>query len=284
MTHVQTLSDIMTLYRTGLKELYPGDEIRNIMHLVAEHLLNYSKIDIHLKQGEPISAEIAEKFHSALVRLQNWEPVQYVTGTAWFYELPFRVDNRVLIPRPETEELVDWIIRDHNDRPGTVLDIGTGSGCIAVSLARHLPSLRVSACDVSPEALEVAGINTELNQAAVDLFHFDLLNGDTLPGKFSLIVSNPPYVRPAERQHMRPNVVDHEPELALFVPEQDPLLFYRRIALLARKYMADGGKLYLEINEALSQETAHVLENAGLYGIQVKEDLNGKPRMIRAFK
>jgi release factor glutamine methyltransferase len=285
MTQAQTLSDIIIRYKTGLKALYPENEIRNITDLVAGHLLNYSKIEIHMNHREPISAETAEKFEAALARLQKWEPVQYVIGNTWFYELPFQVDSRVLIPRPETEELVVWIIRDNSDRQGTLLDIGTGSGCIAISLAKHLPSLQVSACDVSSEALEIAQINAESNKANVRFFHLDLLNGNnSLPGKFSLIVSNPPYVRIGEMQLMRPNVLDFEPGLALFAPEEDPLLFYRRIALLARKYLADGGKIYLEINEALSQETARVLENAGMYGIVVKEDLNGRKRMIRALK
>lgn len=285
MTQVQTLSEIINRYKTGLKALYPDNEIRNIADLVAGHLLNYSKIEIHLNHREPISAETAEKFDEALVRLKNWEPVQYVTGNTWFYELPFRVDRRVLIPRPETEELVEWIVRDNNGLPGTLLDIGTGSGCIAVALAKNLPAMQVSACDVSTEALEIAQFNADTNKAAVNFFHLDLLNGTiSLPGKFSLIVSNPPYVRIREMQLMLPNVLDFEPGLALFAPEEDPLLFYRRIALLARKYLADGGKLYLEINEALSRETAQVLESAGMYGIMVKEDLNGKPRMMRAFK
>ena len=285
MTQTQTLSEVFKRYKTDLKELYPDNEIRNIAGLIAEHLLNYSKIDIHLKHKEPISEETAEKFDKALERLKNWEPVQYVTGTTWFYELPFKVDSRVLIPRPETEELVDWIIHDNRDRSGNLLDIGTGSGCIAVALAHYLPSVQVSACDVSYGAIDLAGTNAEVNQVKVDVFHLDLLNGNVnLPGKFGIMVSNPPYVRPMEKSQMRPNVLEFEPALALFTPDEDPLLYYRRIALLARKYLADGGKLYLEINEALPQETTHVLENAGLYGIMVKEDLNGKKRMVRAFK
>jgi release factor glutamine methyltransferase len=285
MTQTQTLSDIFSLFRAELNPLYDRNEIRTMTALLAEHLLNYSKIDIHLKRDLPISDETAEKFQQALARMKNWEPLQYVTGTAWFYEMPFRVDPRVLIPRPETEELADWIIRDNKDRPGTVLDIGTGSGCLAVALARHLPSMAVSALDVSAGALEVAAHNASLNQVKVNFFRYDLLNGEmNLPGKFTLMVSNPPYVRPHEKASMRQNVLAHEPALALFTPEEDPLLYYRRIALLARKALADGGRLYLEINEALPRETAQVLESAGLYGIQVKNDVNGRARMIRALK
>ncbi len=265
--------------------MYPESEIRNIGYLVAEQLLNYSKIDFHLKDQEPISPETAEKFKQTLTRLKNWEPVQYITGLTEFYGLPFRVDRRVLIPRPETEELVEWIIRENSGRETGILDIGTGSGCIAVTLAKNLPQARVMACDISEGALALAGVNAEINRAPVRFFATDVLNGNLqVPGKMDVIVSNPPYVRHAEKPLMRRNVLDYEPQHALFVPDDNPLVFYRSIALLGRKYLHDGGKLFMEINEQFPAELTRLLENTGYYGIEVRKDLAGKPRMIKGIK
>ena len=285
MTTRLTLSDILGEFKTELRDIYPGNEIRNIGYLVAEQLLNYSKIDFHLKDKEPISPETAEKFKQNLIRLKNWEPVQYILGATEFYGLPFRVDRRVLIPRPETEELAEWIIRENGGKPVSILDIGTGSGCIAVTLAKNLPLARVSACDISEEALALAGVNAEINRTSVRFFAMDVLNGNVhVPEKVDVIVSNPPYVRHEEKSLMRRNVLDFEPERALFVPDENPLVFYRSIALMGRKYLNDGGKLYLEINEQFPAELTRLLENTGYYGIQVRKDISGKPRMIKGMK
>jgi release factor glutamine methyltransferase len=285
MTSRLTLSDILSQFKTELRDMYPETEIRNIGYLVAEQLLNYSKIDFHLRDKEPISAETSEKFKLTLTRLKNWEPVQYIIGATEFYGLPFRVDRRVLIPRPETEELAEWIIRENGGRPVSILDIGTGSGCIAVSLAKNLTQARVSACDVSEDALALAGVNAEINRTSIRFFPLDVLNGNVhVTEKMDVIVSNPPYVRHAEKSLMRPNVLDYEPERALFVPDENPLVFYRSIALMGRKYLNDGGKLYLEINEQYSAEITRLLENTGYYGIEVRKDLAGKPRMIKGMK
>lgn len=285
MLSTYTLSDIVREYSSELGNIYPHNEIRNIGYLVSEHLLNYSKIDFHLKYQEPISAEMVEKFRHSLERLKHGEPVQYITGSTEFYGLPFRVDRRVLIPRPETEELVDWIIRENRDLPVRILDMGTGSGCIAVSLAVNLSGAGISACDVSVEALNLAVSNAEINRVPIRFFAFNLLDQTAvLPGKYEVIVSNPPYVREGERVYMSRNVLDYEPELALFVPDADPLLYCRSLALLGRKYLQDGGKLYLEINENFPAEVVRLLENAGFYGIEVRKDLNGKARMVRGRK
>jgi release factor glutamine methyltransferase len=285
MTSRLTLSDILSQFKTELRDMYPENEIRNIGYLVAEQLLNYSKIDFHLKDQEPISPESAEKFKQILIRLKNWEPVQYITGATEFYGRPFRVDRRVLIPRPETEELAEWIIRENNGRPISILDIGTGSGCIAVTLAKNIPQARVSACDISEDALALAGINAEINRASVRFFRMDVLNGNVhVPEKVDVIVSNPPYVRHEEISLMRRNVLDYEPGNALFVPDEDPLIYYRSIALMGRKYLNDGGKLYLEINEQFPAELTRLLENTGYYGIEVRKDMAGKPRMIKGMK
>ena len=166
-----------------------------------------------------------------------------------------------------------------------ILDIGTGSGCIAVTLAKNLPQARVSACDISEDALALAGVNAEINRASVRFFPMDVLNGNVhVPEKVDVIVSNPPYVRHEEKSLMRRNVLDFEPERALFVPDENPLVFYRSIALMGRKYLNDGGKLYLEINEQFPAELTRLLENTGYYGIEVRKDMAGKPRMIKGIK
>jgi release factor glutamine methyltransferase len=285
MTSPHTLSEINSLFKTALKDIYSDHEIRNIGYLISEHLLNYSKINFHIKDGEPISSEMSEKFLGMLHRLKSREPVQYVTGITEFYGLPVEVDPRVLIPRPETEELVDWIIREHPVPPGNILDLGTGSGCIALALAVHFPRTAVSACDISDEILRLAHTNAMANQAVIRFFQFDLLDGRiSLPEKYQVMVSNPPYVRDMEKASMEPNVLDYEPALALFVPDNDPLLYYRNIVLLGRKYLRDGGKLYLEINENFPAEVKTLLENSGFYGVEVRKDINGKARMVRGIK
>jgi release factor glutamine methyltransferase len=199
--------------------------------------------------------------------------------------LTIEVDRRVLIPRQETEELVQWIVSSEKGHNTSVLDIGTGSGCIAVSLGVNMTEAKVYGCDISSDALELAALNASVNKAGVSFFPFDVLDDAAiLPEKYHVIVSNPPYVRLLEKVLMKPNVLEYEPGLALFVPDHDPLIFYRRIALLSRKYLVDGGSLYLEINEHFPRETVRLLECEGFYAIEVKHDLNGKARMVRAKK
>jgi release factor glutamine methyltransferase len=191
----------------------------------------------------------------------------------------------VLIPRPETEELVDWILREERGRASDILDIGTGSGCIAVSLAVNLPGAAVAACDISGDALTVARRNAQSNRANVSFFRLDMLDSRVaLPDRYQVMVSNPPYVREQEKDFMRRNVLDFEPGIALFVPDNDPLCYYRNIALLGRKYLKEGGMLYLEINENFALETVRLLESAGFYGLEVRPDIRGKARMVQARK
>jgi len=285
MESTVVLSEIQSMFLSGLSGYYPDNEIRNIFYIASEHLLNYSKIDILLKSNEPISAENTKKFNQMLIRLRKWEPIQYITGFTEFYALTFRVDSRVLIPRPETEEFVQWIIHEETGSSLNLLDIGTGSGCIAVSLAVNLPEASVSAFDISAEALVVARMNAQINRADVNFFTRDVLDSNiALPGKYQVMVSNPPYVRKLEKALMRRNVLDFEPGIALFVPDKDALLYYRSIALLGLKYLKDGGALYLEINENYPHEMVRLLESTGFYGVEIRRDLNGKARMVRARK
>jgi release factor glutamine methyltransferase len=285
MENKSTLSEMLKKFRSELSSYYPDDEIRSIFYLVTEHLLNYSKIDIHLKSSESISSQVHDKYGAILDRLRNWEPVQYITGTTEFYGLTFSVDRRVLIPRPETELLVRWIIEKESGKPGHFIEFGTGSGCMAVALAKHLKEASISACDISEHALEVAKRNADLNEVQVGLFRFDVLDGKAvLPFRYRVMLSNPPYVRESEKHFMQRNVLDYEPEIALFVSDSDALVYYRSIALLGRKYLYDGGSIYFEINENLHREVVKLLENTGFYGVEVREDLNGKARMMRGVK
>jgi release factor glutamine methyltransferase len=278
------LSDIQNSFRSELSGHYPDDEIRNIYFLAAESVLNYSKIDILLRSRDPISAEAAERFQQILKRLMAWEPIQYILGYTEFYGLPMQVDARVLIPRPETEEMVQWIIRSESNAHN-ILDIGTGSGCIAIALAVNLPEANVSACDISSGALYLAGNNAQENKAHVQFFETDILNaGCLLPRTYEVIVSNPPYVQEKEKLLMRLNVLGHEPDIALFVPDDDPLKFYRCIARLGSRYMNDNGAIYLEINEYFSGEVMELLKDTGFQDVEVKSDLNGKARMVRGRK
>ncbi|MBN2814414.1 MAG: peptide chain release factor N(5)-glutamine methyltransferase [Bacteroidales bacterium] len=280
-----TLPGIQRLFRSGLSGYYPEGEIRNIFYLAAEQLLNYSKIDILLNDRKPISEADALNFQQVLERLRHWEPIQYVLGYAQFYGKIIKTDNRALIPRPETEELVHWMVESERNTPAAVLDLGTGTGCIAIALALHWPESAVSACDLVDETLQLAKENALLNKAPIDFFRFDMLcETPLLPRRYHLMVSNPPYVTEDEKRLMRPNVLGHEPAIALYVPDSDPLVYYRSLALLARKYLHDGGVIYLEINEQFPREVVKLLKNTGLYGVEVKTDLNGKSRMVRARK
>jgi release factor glutamine methyltransferase len=219
-----------------------------------------------------------------LARLKKSEPLQYVLGWTEFYGIPFVVDSRVLIPRPETEELVDWIAGDNDSGQIRLLDIGTGSGCIAVSLAKLLPQALVEAWDVSPDALAVACHNAKENGVYVLFREVDVLVQQVadVNQKFNILVSNPPYVMNSEKKQMHGNVLDHEPHLALFVEDSDPLLFYRRIAELGTSLLVVGGTLYFEINAAKGHDMVEMLQKMGYVDVRLKQDLSGKDRMIRA--
>ena len=235
-----------------------------------------------------------QQFEKALQRLLQQEPIQYVLGDTEFFGYPFQVNQHTLIPRPETEELVAWIIEDMKNKNQansqqkplkstiTILDIGTGSGCIPISLAKELPQAKVSSIDVSEEALQVARKNSALNKVAVNFIQQDILKAENLQEKYDVIVSNPPYVRELEKEQMHQNVLDFEPELALFVQNDDPLIFYRKIAQLAKNALIENGKLYFEINEYLPEEMVSLLEEIGYQNIELKKDIFGKFRMCKA--
>jgi release factor glutamine methyltransferase len=223
-------------------------------------------------------------WNAILEKLKIQIPIQYIIGTTHFYGLEFIVDENVLIPRPETEELVDWIVKLNSKlskkKNLKILDIGTGSGCIAVSLAKNIPNSEVFAIDVSEKALAIAKKNAILNKVPVTFLHKNILETKDLNQKFDIIVSNPPYVRNLEKAEIKPNVLDNEPHLALFVPDNDPLIFYKKIAELAAANLNPNGQLFFEINQYLGKETQELLEYIGLKNIELRKDIYGNDRMI----
>jgi len=267
----------------ALSGLYPSEEILSFFNLLSEKYLGLSRIEIALNPDQKVLEEDTILFEKAIYRLKEFEPIQYIIGETDFYGLQFLVDNNVLIPRPETEELVDWIIKESQDKSINILDIGTGSGCIAISLAHSLPKALVSGIDISEGALQIAKQNSQLNKVNVTFDKVDILNIEDkiLEMNLDIIVSNPPYVREQEKSQIEPNVIKHEPVLALFVEDNDPLLFYRKIAQFSKKYLKKEGSLYFEINEYLSKELIIMLKTKGFNEIVLRKDIFGKARMIK---
>lgn len=284
-----SVKELKTYFISSLKSLYPSKEVLSFFNLLAEKSLGLSRIAIALQPEKQISEKEKFVFDNAISRLKNFEPIQHILGTTEFFGLPFLVDKNVLIPRPETEELVDWILGQNKNKEATILDIGTGSGCIAISLAKHLPSAKVCGLDISAKALHVAQLNTVLNKVDIRYFNTDVLEENTWKFifeemKFDTIVSNPPYVRILEKELMSPNVIEHEPSIALFVKDEDPLLFYRKIAQLSNIYLKPEGVLYFEINEYLSVEMEKMLTMEGFKNIEIRKDIFKKDRMIKCIK
>lgn len=274
----------------SLQDVYPEKELKAIAREVFLHLFKMGPAERVMGQQLPFSESQGEMLASVVHQLKRQKPLQYLTGIAHFCDLEFKVNEKVLIPRPETEELVHWILDSVVEKFGNkqagirLLDVGTGSGCIPVSLARTLPNAAIQACDVSEEALEVASHNALKYNVKVDFFPCDILRGDPSPDPLDVVVSNPPYVMEKEKRLMQPNVLDHEPHSALFVPDDDPLIFYRTIASKAFQWLNPGGFIFFEINENLGDETADCLSQAGYLNIILKKDLNGRDRMLRATK
>jgi release factor glutamine methyltransferase len=254
--------------------------------LVAEHLLGLSPLQRRMRAGEPVPAAVLAQLPAVQARLLAHEPVQYVLGTAHFAGLELEVTPDTLIPRPETEELVQLIARAHAGRRGLrLLDVGTGSGCLAIALAGELADSQVLAVDISAGALAVARRNAARYAPAVQFDQVDILAslpGGVAPASLDILVSNPPYVRESERALMRENVLAWEPATALFVPDDDPLLFYRRLGAVGRQLLRPGGALYFEINEAFSEETQALLRGQGYAAVQGVADMFDRPRMVQA--
>ena len=278
------IKDLRTNFIDSLSGIYDSEEILSFFYILSEDILNLKRVDVAMRLDQGVSVKQIEIFDKIKQRLEKQEPIQYILGQAHFYGMSFKVTPDVLIPRPETEELVDWILKDvPKEASLNILDIGTGSGCIAVSLAKNLPKARVYAIDVSERALEVAKENAKSNKVKVTFIKEDILKVESLFQKFDILVSNPPYVREMERQEMKPNVLNNEPSLALFVSDKDPLLFYEKIAILANEKLNNKGVLYFEINQYLSFETKKKVEELGFTSVEVREDIFGNKRMIKAY-
>ncbi len=271
-----------------LSSLYDEKEIESFFYIVLECFHNIKRIDLALNPEMEMDAMQLLRWESVLSELKKEKPIQYIVGETEFYGLPFLVNENTLIPRPETEELVEWILEstkyEIQSTRFRILDIGTGSGCIAISLAKNLPNAQVSAIDVSEKALATANRNAEINEVNVDFILKNILETEDLNEQFDIIVSNPPYVRNLEKAEIKPNVLEFEPHLALFVDDNDALLFYRKIAQLAKKNLSENGQLYFEINQYLGKETVKLLEILGFKNIILKKDIYGNDRMIRCTK
>lgn len=265
-----------------LEALYPQEEYETFFKVLVQEYLKFAAYEIPLNFQLELDMVQRNLFDKALSRLQQNEPLQYIVASTEFYGFPFQLSPAVLIPRPETEELVEWIYTDFKNTSCTILDIGTGSGAIAVSLAKLLPEAEVTAIDVSEDALKIAEANASSNAVNVQFIKQDILDCQALDRSYDVIVSNPPYVRNLEKVEIKSNVLNYEPHLALFVEDQNALIFYKKIAELAIKALQPNGILYFEINQYLSAETVSLLKNIGFSQVELRDDFAGKPRMIKA--
>jgi release factor glutamine methyltransferase len=285
---INHMTETIAYINHTLKDLYPRGEIKSFTRVIANYVCGLQPHQLLMCKSKELSGTEKKEIERIVERLRQWEPIQYILGETTFYGLRFLVNPFVLIPRPETEELVDLILKESTGKRLRVLDIGTGSGCIAVALSRHLPDAEVVAVDISEEALQTAGANNRANHTAVSFIQTDILSTERakeeIRGTFDLIVSNPPYVMEREKDLMGKNVLLYEPEQALYVPDNDPLLFYRKIARFGRDKLNKGGSLHVEINAQCGNETVCLLQQEGYKKVELKRDISGRDRMIRAEK
>lgn len=279
-----TIGELKKYFFEQLKNHYPQEEISSFFNLLAEDYLKLSRVEAVLQKDKDLSDPELKQFKKAISRLEKQEPVQYILGKTEFFGLPFEVNPNVLIPRPETEELVAWILSEVKNKKGLkILDIGTGSGCIAISLAKNLPDAVVIAVDISEKALNTGRKNAEKNNVKVDFRQEDILKIEKLQEDFDIIVSNPPYVRELEKEEMQDNVLKNEPATALYVQNEDPLIFYEKIAFLASGNLRREGNLFFEINQYLAEETEAVLKKYH-FKTRLKKDIFGNFRMLKAVQ
>lgn len=281
------LKEIKNIYHLELDSLFPKEEVDSFFYMVIDHYLGLEKFVLVMEPNLVVPKAKEEPLFNALSQLKEERPIQHILGKAHFCDLDFYVDENVLIPRPETEELVYWIL-DHVQKLGRgneikILDIGTGSGCIAISLAKNLPNAKVVAIDISQKAIGMAIQNAKENNVIVEFIESDILAKLDFKEKFDVIVSNPPYVRELEKVEMKNNVLDYEPGSALFVSDENPLIFYKKIVQFAVDHIKASGVLFFEINQFLGNETKQLLENENFSEIELRKDMFGNDRMLRGM-
>nr|WP_315214162.1 peptide chain release factor N(5)-glutamine methyltransferase [uncultured Flavobacterium sp.] len=280
------IKEYRTQFIQELTLIYDAGEAESFFYLILEEKKQLKRIDLALHPDLVFSEEEIGVWNAVLEQLKQEIPIQYLLGKTSFYGLDFEVNAAVLIPRPETEELVEWILESQKSKVESqkvkILDIGTGSGCIAISLAKNLPDATVFALDVSEEALATAKKNAENNSVNVTFIHQNILETEDLLQQFDIIVSNPPYVRNLEKEEIKKNVLENEPHLALFVADNDALVFYKKIAQLAQKNLLPNGQLYFEINQYLGKEMVNLLEKMNFKTVDLRKDIYGNDRMTKA--
>ena len=276
------MKQLIDKLQTALSGIYEGHELTAIIRTICCDMLGIGTATYYLKEAVTLTTEQGTLLQGIIDRLRQGEPLQYIEGKAPFCGMEFAVNSSVLIPRPETAELVDWIVCEHATQHPRILDLGTGSGCIAIALSKQLPQATIEACDISAEALTVAKENARMNEAPVSFFTHDMLDlGTPLPHSYDILVSNPPYIRQSEAADMSIQVTEWEPHTALFVPDDDALRFYRAIAELGQtEALRPGGHIYVEINQALGKETVALFEAYGYQDVELRKDIYGNERMI----
>ncbi len=283
--NIQTIKDISVLLYSELNNLYPPEEIRALSNIVTAWVTGRKGANALAFPDQALPHGARNKVLKIVSALKKGQPLQYILGETEFYNCLIRVNPYTLIPRPETEELADLVIRENRDFTGSILDIGTGSGCIAIALSVNIPLSEVKGIDISAEALKLARQNNTINKAGVTFLQSDIFSNDFLScGKYDIIVSNPPYVRDSEKQRMHKNVLLYEPATALFVPDNDPLVYYRRILEAAEFILNKPGTIYFEINEAMGNEMAILARSFGFTTDGPVKDINGRNRLIKCCK
>ena len=279
------LIDLKKHFLHELEGIYPREETESFFFLLSDHYLNKRRLDIALEPAYKVAEGALTLFQNALTRLKAHYPIQYIIGKTDFMGLTFEVNEAVLIPRPETEELISWILSLHEHKKAmAILDIGTGSGCIPITLAKNLKKATIEAVDLSDKALSMAKKNALSNKATVKFIQKDILQAERLDQSYDLIISNPPYVRESEKASMQANVLKYEPQMALYVDDANPLIFYKQIGKLAYAALKKDGELFFEINQYLGKPLIDLLKSYGYKNVELKKDIYGADRMIRAVK
>jgi release factor glutamine methyltransferase len=280
------IGELSSGFKRELKEQYSLPELQNFLYLIFQNLMELSKTDIHINPGKEIPDHIMFKINEIINELKEYKPIQYILGETEFYGCDIKINENTLIPRTETEELVRWILDETDGNKCKIIDIGTGSGCIAVALAKNNISAKVFASDNSEEALKVARENAGINNTDIIFFHFNINYPETsdILGLYDIIVSNPPYVTESEKRQMKKNVLKYEPHDALFVPDSDSLIFFRAILKFAESKLQPGGNIFFEINERFGKQMIQLLEKFNYHHIILRKDINNKDRMIKGTK